>query len=223
MTHYFETEDAEKYGVNAAIILANLRFWISKNQANKRHFYDGHTWTYNSVKAFTELFPYLSPKQIRTAIQRLVDAGEIGEGNYNKSSYDRTKWYCLLRKNHLTKKEIPFAREGEPIPDIKPNRKTDTLVQTPAIAWSVTDGWSGITDKDLEDWKEAYPACDAKRQLAAMNQWLKANPTKARKKKWRLFVTNWLGRSQERGGDAKSNSAGFPEQRREQAQERRPF
>lgn len=225
MTHSFETEDAEKYGVNAAVILSNMRFWIAKNQANKRHEYDGKTWTYNSVKAFGELFPYLSTKQIRTAIQKLVEAGEIGEGNYNKSSYDRTKWYCLLKKIHLTKKENPFAPEGEPIPDNKPdsNSNSKPIVQTPAIAWSVTDGWTGITEQDREDWKEAYPACDITRQLAAMNQWLKANPSKAKKKKWRLFLTNWLGRSQERGGDAKSNPQGYAEQRREIAQERSPL
>jgi hypothetical protein len=147
MTHSFETEDAEKYGVNAALILSNIRFWIAKNKANKRHEYDGKTWTYNSVKAFGELFPYLSAKQIRTEIQKLVEAGEIGEGNYNKSSYDRTKWYCLLKKIHLTKKENPFALEGKPIPDSKPYCKQDER-ETPSAQPSFQD------PKLEHSWKE---------------------------------------------------------------------
>jgi hypothetical protein len=35
-----------------------------------------------------------------------------------------------------------------------------------------------------------------------MHQWLLSNPQKAHKKAWRRFVTNWLSRAQERGGDA---------------------
>lgn len=70
------------------------------------------------------------------------------------------------------------------------------------LAWSVEAGWNGITDADRDSWKSAYPACDLDRQLAAMGEWLKANPEKARKSNWRRFVTNWLSKSQDRGGDA---------------------
>lgn len=77
----------------------------------------------------------------------------------------------------------------------------------PAIAWTAEGGWSGIEEKDFDDWAEAYPACDVPRQLAAMTQWLLSNPSKAKKKQWRRFATNWLSRSQERGGDGESNSA----------------
>jgi len=43
MTHHFEVEDAEKFGVNAAIILSNIKFWISKNRANEKHQHEGRT------------------------------------------------------------------------------------------------------------------------------------------------------------------------------------
>ena len=89
----------------------------------------------------------------------------------------------------------------------KVEKDKSTSVETQAIAWSPTDGWSGITDQDQEEWGEAYPACDVSRQLAAMGQWLKANPAKAKKKAWRRFVTNWLARTQERGGDMRGGNA----------------
>ena len=75
----------------------------------------------------------------------------------------------------------------------------------PAIAWTQAEGFQGITDADKQSWAIAYPACDLTRQLAAMNEWLRANPTKAHKKAWRRFIIGWLERAQERGGDAKSS------------------
>lgn len=74
-----------------------------------------------------------------------------------------------------------------------------------AIAWAPETGWTGITDADRAGWAAAYPACDIDRQLAAMAEWLRANPAKARKSAWRKFVANWLSRSQDKGGDIASN------------------
>jgi hypothetical protein len=95
MQHHFDIEIANKYGVNVAIFLNNLAFWIHKNIANKKHEYDGSYWTYNSVEAYTLLFPYWTYKQLRKIIKDCVENGLILEGNYNKSPYDRTKWYAL--------------------------------------------------------------------------------------------------------------------------------
>lgn len=97
MNHSFNIEDAKTYGVNCAVILENIRFWVAKNKANGKHNYDGKYWTYNSIKAFHELFPYLSERQIRTALDKLIEAGEIEKGNYNQNSYDQTTWYTCVK------------------------------------------------------------------------------------------------------------------------------
>lgn len=103
MNHSFDVEIAQQYGVDAAILIEHFRFWIAKNKANNRHFYDGRYWTYNSAKAFAELFPYWSPSQIVRIIKKLEDAGVLIAGNFNTSPYDRTKWYSLNREFDLTK------------------------------------------------------------------------------------------------------------------------
>jgi hypothetical protein len=74
-----------------------------------------------------------------------------------------------------------------------------------AIAWDAENGFSNITDRDRIAWAEAYPAVDITRQLAASSEWLKANPAK-RKKNIRRFITSWLSRQQERGGDIPSKT-----------------
>lgn len=162
--HTFDTETACKYGILEAILLNNLYFWIQKNRANEKNFFDGRYWTYNSVKAFTEIFPYATTKQIRTALKKLIDNGLIITGNYNKSSYDRTLWYAITDKcfaeiehrEYIEKKEddvlnepasifpngqIDFnlkenenAHEGQPIPDINTNINTDISCQTASDA-----------------------------------------------------------------------------------------
>lgn len=148
MRHTMEVEDAIKYGAECALILSNIRFWLDKNLANRKHFHDDKVWTYNSIPAFAELFPYLTEKQLRTRLNKLEDAGIITTGNYNKSSYDQTKWYtvneqkyCLTSYDSVespilpngqmveTEKEIETFQMGRPIPyskpDIKPYNKTN--------------------------------------------------------------------------------------------------
>lgn len=69
-----------------------------------------------------------------------------------------------------------------------------------SIAWDSSEGWQGISDADRDAWATAYPACDVRQELARADQWLKANPSKAKRKAWRRFVTTWLSRTQDRGG-----------------------
>jgi len=95
LNHMFDVDIATQYGVNAAIILNNLYFWCEHNRVNGKYFFDGLYWTYNSNKAMQELFPYMSGRQIDTAIQKLVDAGIVVKGHYSANKYDRTMWYAL--------------------------------------------------------------------------------------------------------------------------------
>ena len=132
--HFFDARIAKMYGVNCAVILQNIWHWIRKNEANGVNFYDGDTWTYNSTKAFSSLFPYLSAKQIETALKKLREEGIIKTGNYNAVKYDRTLWYAITEKGKSIllagEMEIPaegnrIPSEGEPIPDINTNRNAD--------------------------------------------------------------------------------------------------
>jgi len=76
----------------------------------------------------------------------------------------------------------------------------------PDIGWEPLTGFVGVTDSDRAAWATAYPAVDVDRNLARMNEWLRSNPAKARRRSWRRFVTNWLDRQQDRGGDRPANN-----------------
>jgi len=98
-----------------------------------------------------------------------------------------------------TKKETAFCTDAA---------KPPSVPKPPKVSWAPADGWQNIEEVDRAEWREAYPACDLNRQLAAMSAWLKANPAKAKKSNWRKFITNWLSRSQDKGGDVASNKPG---------------
>ena len=136
MMHFFESKIAEMYGVNAAVILQHIAFWIKANEANDRNYHDGYYWTYNSLKAFQKLFPYMSERQINTALKKLIAEGVIITGNYNEIRYDRTLWYALSEKGksilHFDKMENIKMSNGNsknvtPIPNNIPNINTDII------------------------------------------------------------------------------------------------
>jgi hypothetical protein len=108
--HHFKVKDAKRYGITEAIVLYNLRFWIAKNKASGKHFFKGRTWTYNSYKAFSDLFPYLSESQIKRALRNLRKQGAVLKDNFNKKRYDRTNWYTVADES-----ELPIAsNNGQP-------------------------------------------------------------------------------------------------------------
>jgi hypothetical protein len=109
MTHSFDIVHAQKYGLNEAIIIHNFQFWITKNRANKTHNHDGRTWTYNSVKAFEELFPYLKYSQIRRCLESLVEQEVLVKGEYNNGPYDRTCWYAFNDESMFLDKPLDLS------------------------------------------------------------------------------------------------------------------
>lgn len=109
--HSFSVDVACKVGVNAAIILGNIKHWCKKNKANGKHLHDGLYWSYNSIKAFSKLYPYLGKGAIDNALKKLESGGYVKVGNYNKTPYDRTKWYAITAKGLALFEEKPFAEE----------------------------------------------------------------------------------------------------------------
>jgi len=69
-----------------------------------------------------------------------------------------------------------------------------------SISWDSVEGWQGIADADRDAWATAYPAATLTTELAKAGEWLKANPTKAKRTNWRKFLTGWLTRCQDGGG-----------------------
>ena len=132
MEHYFNVEIAKKYGMLEAILIHNIYYWTLKNKANEKHYHNGYYWSYNSIKAFGELFPYVSQRQIQNSLKKLKELGIIITDNFNTSPYDKTLWYtisakglsimqkCQIEMPNLSNRNV---KNVEPIPNNKPNNK----------------------------------------------------------------------------------------------------
>ncbi len=136
MSYSFLLEDAIEYGLEEAIILYNFYFWIEKNKANRKHFHDERTWTYNSQRALQELFPFWSRQNIRRIIKSLKEKQLIRTGNYNNIPYDKTTWYALEDESLLqtlgwnqpiekTESTNRSEKGNQAIPDINTDIKQD--------------------------------------------------------------------------------------------------
>jgi hypothetical protein len=113
----------------------------------------------------------------------------------NKTTLNNTK-----NKTTLNNTTYTFA------PNDFSNHSEQKQEQTKKVSFNFENKkWENITEEDVRLWSEAYPACNVQIALNQMASWLLANPDK-RKKNYRRFITNWLTRLQDRGGNKASSS-----------------
>ena len=145
MDYQFDVDLAKRYGLEEAVMLRNFIFWIRHNRANRKNQHDGRTWTYNTIEAFRELFPFWSVKQIRRILDSLLGQQVLVKGNHNARAYDRTCWYALADESLLelpgticpngqmekSKRAEGSAQTGKPIPDSKQDKKLEREERAP--------------------------------------------------------------------------------------------
>lgn len=119
MVHHFTTCVAKSVGVVPAILLENIRYWVQKNKANGVNIFDGYCWTYNSISAFSEIFDYLTKRQIEYALAKLETSGYIKTGKYSDNPRDTTKWYTLTESGYALFRSGGRSGEDEPYNFVK--------------------------------------------------------------------------------------------------------
>lgn len=89
-THAFNVGHAAIYGIEEALLIQSLAWWLEKNRAEERNVDEGRTWTYNTYEQIAEGFPYLSKEKVRRAILSLVEQGVL-----LKRHGDRCVWLAF--------------------------------------------------------------------------------------------------------------------------------
>lgn len=82
---------ASKIGLNKAVVLQQIHFWVSK----EKNLEEGRYWVYNTYEGWAEQFPFWSVSTVRRILNGLEDDGLIIADNYNKLRFDKTKWYSI--------------------------------------------------------------------------------------------------------------------------------
>ena len=102
---------AKAVGLEEAIVIQQIHYWLIINQRNDRNLHAGYYWTYNSYTEWQKQFPFWSEHTVRRIFGDLEKKGYIISGNFNKLTIDRTKWYRL----NYNKLEIPIPELEKPI------------------------------------------------------------------------------------------------------------
>lgn len=90
---------AQALGLNQALFLQQVQFWLYVNKKNGRNLRDGRYWTYNTFEAWQrEQFPFWSVSTLKRIVAKLERSGVLlTTTKYNKAGYDNTKWYSIDR------------------------------------------------------------------------------------------------------------------------------
>ena len=130
MTFHFDADLAAEYGVNEAVFVHHIFYWISHNEANRKHFYKERYWTYNSKKAFTELFPFWTYDQLKRIIKNLVEKSVLMTDNFNENTWDKTIWYSL------SDEVLNYYKNSDKANKIALGRITQSNGQKTPIEWA---------------------------------------------------------------------------------------
>lgn len=94
-TLLLQPELAKAIGLNEAIILQQIHYWLENAKSENRNFYSGRYWVYNSYKNWQAQFPFIKVDTVKKTILKLEKLKLLITGNYNKRGYDKTKWYTI--------------------------------------------------------------------------------------------------------------------------------
>jgi hypothetical protein len=88
-------------GVNEAIVLQQVDYWLKGNKKRKQNFRNGYYWTYNTYEKWQEEnFPFWSVSTVKRTFQNLEKMGLlISSTKMNSRRIDRTKWYTIDYKS----------------------------------------------------------------------------------------------------------------------------
>jgi hypothetical protein len=91
-----DTDLAICFGVNEAIVIQQIHYWLEINRETEKNFINGRYWTYNSIGDWHEKnFPFWSYDTVKRIFKELEKLGLLITDNFNEQKRDRTKWYSI--------------------------------------------------------------------------------------------------------------------------------
>jgi len=84
-------ELARKIGLNQAIVLQQLHYWISKS--NKK--YEDKYWVYNTAEEWQEQFSFWSVDTIKRTFLKLKKDGYISVKQLSEDKRNKTNYYTI--------------------------------------------------------------------------------------------------------------------------------
>lgn len=127
---------AEVLGVNEAIIVQQIHYWLNINEKAKINFHEGRYWTYNTYENWQKTnFRFLSVPTLKRIFKKLEDKKILIKDNFNKSKYDRTLWVSInYDKLDELMSKYEEKIEAEKNEEIKENIEISTKYQSDTMS-----------------------------------------------------------------------------------------
>lgn len=93
--HSFNVQMADRHGVDEAIMIEQLYWWIHHNECEEEMVIDGRIWCRCSAKGFRRWLSYMSEQKIARILRQMEEKKMILVGNFNKKATNQTKWYTF--------------------------------------------------------------------------------------------------------------------------------
>ena len=93
MKYWFDGDDAQRWGLPAAAVLSHIVYWIERNEHET-----GRPCITQTIKQMRHYIPFLSEKQLRAALVKLVDGGVLAR---ERNGFDPVYTYCLIDKREI--------------------------------------------------------------------------------------------------------------------------
>ena len=162
---------AKLVGLNEAIALQQIHYWIEINRKKSANFKNGYHWTYNSYREWQEQFPFWSENTIYRIIRSLEGKSLLISDILSANPRDRRKWYRIDHA-HLAELQDAPPQVGEvedpnlrrctsPQPE---GMKTETTTETTTEKRVAHAPDPRKDDSRIVAWRESankYPAKDS--------------------------------------------------------------
>lgn len=103
---------AERIGLNEAIVLQQLKYWINETESGVEH--DGMRWVYNTHEQWAEQFPFWSVDTVKRTLTSLSKQGIVLVEKLNKAKHDQTNFYTInyLASALFDQGNLPSSDQG---------------------------------------------------------------------------------------------------------------
>ena len=131
--HTFDINIAKEYGLEAAILIHHILYWVEYNERQGKNFHEGRYWMYQKQEEMANHFPYMDFWKIHKILKELVKKGVILKNNFNENKFVKTCWYTLKNKEMFTKlpnSNLGIANQQSPDCQLATSLYTNTKTNT---------------------------------------------------------------------------------------------
>jgi hypothetical protein len=211
MKYWFDGDDARRWGLPAAAVLAHLKYWIERNTTAGEE-----PCVTQSMKDMNRYIPFLSVPQIKGALKKLEDGGAIYR---QPNGFDRTRTYCLGTDSSFRRDETVSSKgpnhpiEGTELSVV--HIETNTSKRTTSSAREGLD-YERPSEEEVIEYFRDIGAADLAEELGLefhthyeATGWIVSGTPMA---KWKPKARSWVARRRNKQSNERRkgfNPAGF--------------